>query len=283
MTDQLINTLNELRHWFESERKSISKGNGSPWSMWQCEEQIAKIDAALAIAAQSVAPVVPEGYVIAPAYRGYAHLGIGEYLLNNSLGYPAELMISIATAQDKAGRIVGDVGYNAVGSMVQPEDMAVRIRFENEAGLNALEQQLRFLREGHFTTRPTQDATQPASDKEIRKRVTAALGLPVDGLRNGKPVGFAWDYLIGLIEDMTKHDDDAQPAQEPVATQPATPEQDVKAVALLPERVVDQLIPDGLIWHDEAALALLQEFAVNIQNEVIARLPLSTAQKIGDL
>jgi hypothetical protein len=55
-------------------------------------------------------------------------------------------------------------------------------------------------------------SAQPvASDKEIRKRVTAALGLPVDGLRNGKPVGFAWDYLIGLIEDMTKHVDDAQP------------------------------------------------------------------------
>lgn len=43
----LLQALKEVKHWFESERKSISKGNGSQWSMWQCEEQIEVIDAAI--------------------------------------------------------------------------------------------------------------------------------------------------------------------------------------------------------------------------------------------
>jgi hypothetical protein len=43
----LIEALQNVRHWFESERKSISKGNGSQWSMWQCDEQMEAIDAAL--------------------------------------------------------------------------------------------------------------------------------------------------------------------------------------------------------------------------------------------
>jgi len=46
--ERYLAALLELRNWFESERKSISKGNGSQWSMWQCEEQIAIIDAARA-------------------------------------------------------------------------------------------------------------------------------------------------------------------------------------------------------------------------------------------
>jgi len=46
--ERYLAALLELRNWFESERKSISKGNGSQWSIWQCEEQIAIIDAARA-------------------------------------------------------------------------------------------------------------------------------------------------------------------------------------------------------------------------------------------
>ena len=45
--DELMAALDEIRHWFESERKSISKGNGSKWSMWQCEAQMAVIDGAI--------------------------------------------------------------------------------------------------------------------------------------------------------------------------------------------------------------------------------------------
>lgn len=46
--DRLQAALLEVRIWFEAERKSISKGNGSRWSMLQCQEQIDAIDAATA-------------------------------------------------------------------------------------------------------------------------------------------------------------------------------------------------------------------------------------------
>lgn len=42
------------------------------------------------------------------------------------------------------------------------------------------------------------------ADLEARKRVAAALDLPTNGLRDGKPVSFGWEYLIGLIEDAVK-------------------------------------------------------------------------------
>jgi len=92
-----------------------------------------------------------EGFVLAPHFRGYAHLGIGAYLINHSAaGNPAELVISIATEEEKAGRVVGDERPNPDGNEIQPEVIAVRLRFENVAGLDALEQQLRHLRAEHF-------------------------------------------------------------------------------------------------------------------------------------
>lgn len=48
MSDVLIKALTEVRNWCESERKSISKGNGSSWNAMQLAEQIDLIDAALA-------------------------------------------------------------------------------------------------------------------------------------------------------------------------------------------------------------------------------------------
>lgn len=44
----LRQALEETLAWFETERKSISKGNGSTWSMLQCQEQIDRIRQALA-------------------------------------------------------------------------------------------------------------------------------------------------------------------------------------------------------------------------------------------
>lgn len=86
-----------------------------------------------------------------PAFRGYAELGAGQYLLNNSAkGEPVELIISIATEEEKAGRVVGDHRDNPDGHILQPEAMAVRLRFASVAGLDALESQLRMLREEHF-------------------------------------------------------------------------------------------------------------------------------------
>lgn len=94
---------------------------------------------------------LPEGLVVAPHYRGYANLGTGNYMLNHSAEMdPAELIISIATAAEKEGRAVGSESDNPPGAMIQPEDIAVRIRFETVAGLDALESQLRYLRQVHF-------------------------------------------------------------------------------------------------------------------------------------
>ncbi|HJV75398.1 MAG TPA: hypothetical protein VJ654_14320 [Noviherbaspirillum sp.] len=45
---ELLLAVQAVRYWFEAERKSISKGNGSQWSMWQCEEQMEAIDTAIA-------------------------------------------------------------------------------------------------------------------------------------------------------------------------------------------------------------------------------------------
>lgn len=41
----------QLRHWFATQRKAISKGCGSTWDMLQCDEQIDLIDAAIASSA----------------------------------------------------------------------------------------------------------------------------------------------------------------------------------------------------------------------------------------
>lgn len=107
---------------------------------------------------------LPDDYVIAPHYRGYARLGIGAYLLNvSAIGEPAELIISVATVEDAAGRVVGEDSPN-VAAAIEPEVMAVRLRFENVAGLDALEKRLRMLREDHF---PESLAPTPSMDQEI--------------------------------------------------------------------------------------------------------------------
>lgn len=104
-----------------------------------------------ALAAQPAHAAVPPGYVLVPDYKGYANLGAGQYLLNISgADGPPELIISIASDEEKAGRTVGDWRENPPGTVIQPEQIAVRLRFASEAGLAALEQQLRRLREERF-------------------------------------------------------------------------------------------------------------------------------------
>ena len=90
------------------------------------------------------------GKVMAPHYRGYASLGCGQYILNNTADFPAELIISIATDEETSGRAVGDSRNLEPRNILHSEDMVVQLRFENVAGLDALEQQLRFLREDLF-------------------------------------------------------------------------------------------------------------------------------------
>ena len=85
-------------------------------------------------------------------YRGYANLGTGQYCINHSRsGVPAELVITLATDEEKAGRAVGEERDNAPDAVIQPDAMCVRLRFWSVAGLDALEQQLRYLRDVHFT------------------------------------------------------------------------------------------------------------------------------------
>ena len=89
-------------------------------------------------------------YVLAPHFRGFAHLGLGRYRLFHSRpGVDAELFIVPATPDETAGRVVGDLRDDGPDE-IPAELMAVRLRFENAAGLDALEQQLRLLRETHF-------------------------------------------------------------------------------------------------------------------------------------
>jgi hypothetical protein len=94
---------------------------------------------------------IPNGMVVAPDYRGYAHMGLGLYVINHSAaGEAPELAISIATEAQKAGRAVGDERDNEPGAQVMPEYIAVRLCFANVTGLDALEGQLRHLRRVHF-------------------------------------------------------------------------------------------------------------------------------------
>lgn len=109
---------------------------------------------------QQAQPPAPDGWVMVPDYRGYAALGTGQYLLDISGdANPAELIIHIATGEEKDGRTVGDLRDKSnPGEMIQPEKMAVRLAFFTVAGLDALEQQLRILRETHFAAAPAAPA-----------------------------------------------------------------------------------------------------------------------------
>jgi hypothetical protein len=109
----------------------------------------ALIDRGASQAAQS-------GMVMVPEYRGYAALGTGQYILDISAdANPAELIIHVATEEEKEGRTVGDLRDKPnPGNEIPPEKMAVRLAFFTVAGLDALEQQLRILRETHFAAAP---------------------------------------------------------------------------------------------------------------------------------
>jgi len=121
-------------------------------------------------AAPAAAPAAP-----APSEcRGYAHLGIGAYVINHSrAGTEPELVISLATEEEKRGRVVGDTRDNQPDAVLQPDAMVVRLRFENEVGFDALLHQLKLLREVHFPDPddgryhgfPPQDAA-PAPDAD---------------------------------------------------------------------------------------------------------------------
>jgi hypothetical protein len=110
---------------------------------------------------------VPQGYVLAPEWRGYALLGSGRYLINHSADFDpdlgAELIITLATDEDREGdRQIGESRPTKnPGEPIQADDMVIRIGFLSERGLFALEDQLSEIRKLHFAAAPSPEATQP--------------------------------------------------------------------------------------------------------------------------
>ena len=115
-----------------------------------------------------------------PDFRGYAALGTGQYLLSAcpaTEDLPAELVISIATEEEKAGRVIGDLKDVEPGTEIDPSSMAVRLAFFSVSGLDALEQQLRILREESFpntTPQPDRVTTKESYVEFCTTRLTRA-------------------------------------------------------------------------------------------------------------
>lgn len=153
---------------------------------------------------------LPAGYVVAPDFRGYAHLGVGAYVLNHSgPGELPELVVSVATEEEKAGRVIGDHRDNPPGHVLQPDAMAVRLRFENVAGLDALESQLLMLREEHFpgTSHQAIDKAQTEAYAEGRKDEADENGaasrlIDAWAASHGKPV--PWDKAVEIVAIVNK-------------------------------------------------------------------------------
>ena len=116
-----------------------------------------------------------------PDFRGYAALGTGQYLLNAcpaTEDLPAELVISIATEEEKADRVIGDLKVVEPGTEIDPSSMAVRLAFFSVSGLDALEQQLHILREESFSN------TTPQPDRTAE--LEAALKVARDDIHSAK-------------------------------------------------------------------------------------------------
>lgn len=178
--------------------ESIKRYNFMPDAVWG--DIIAAFD--------RVSPAAPErsetpadDYVMAPHYRGYASLGTGQYLLNNSRAdHAASLIISVATEAEKAGRVVGDERDNEPDAVFQPEAMAVRIDFTSVAGLDALENQLRKLRAEHFPAPTVSSSAAPSEVKVIDIGHGATLQRQ---LKTTGAVGWLMYNEHGLVRSLT--------------------------------------------------------------------------------
>lgn len=138
---------------------------------------MSKEQARAALLAHIQRGAVPEGYDIAPAFRGYAKLGIGQYVVYNCPRTDEDhpwLVIAIATEEEKAGLQVGELRQSQPWLMIQPERIAVRIDFTCAAALDALEQQLRFLREDSFPESLTAPAPDQLDDTDVADMAQAA-------------------------------------------------------------------------------------------------------------
>lgn len=153
-----------------------------------------------------------------PDFRGYAALGTGQYLLNAcpaTEDLPAELVISIATEEEKAGRVIGDLKDVEPGTEIDPSSMAVRLAFFSVSGLDALEQQLRILREESFPN------TTPQPDRVAE--LEAALKVARDGIdkflvaNDPTEFGCACDLSVGYLCGPCHADKQQQPLKDALA------------------------------------------------------------------
>ena len=102
----------------------------------------------------------PDGWVLAPAWRGYALLGTRNYLLNHSAAPPdpelgAEFFITFASEADKAGnRQVGESRDTDVSGPIEAKDMVLRIGFTCHEAVDALTDQLALMRKENFPDAP---------------------------------------------------------------------------------------------------------------------------------
>lgn len=105
---------------------------------------------------------------VQPDQKGYARLGTGQYCIDHTPGPPdpelgAELIITIASEQDKAGnrQVAEERDTDPSAGPIQPEQMVIRIGFMSAAAIDALESQLRHLRRENFP-----ESTGGVRDKE---------------------------------------------------------------------------------------------------------------------
>ncbi len=104
------------------------------------------------------------------AHRGYALMGAGAYILTVCDGDERgpELVISLATDEERAARTVGDLRDVVRGQEIPLERTAIRLQFASIAGLDAVEQQLRFLREElQARSASDADARTPAQSSTV--------------------------------------------------------------------------------------------------------------------
>lgn len=152
----------------------------------------------------AAAPPAPEPVI--PAYRGYAALGTGQYVINHSAaGYPAELVITLATEADKAGRQIGESRDNQPDApLIQADEMVIRIAFTSERGLFALEDQLAWIRRVHFPCPPAPEPTAAPVDDLGDDAAMIAFRAQYPSASRAKHIYLWTPFLVGWQECAAK-------------------------------------------------------------------------------
>ena len=133
---------------FENVLALIKSGNKAPEAIADFRAEVTR----LATGRQT-----PDGWVLAPAWRGYALLGTRNYLLNHSAAptdpeLGAEFFITFASEADKSGnRQVGEsCDTDLESGPIEAKDMVLRIGFTCHEAVDALTDQLALMRKENF-------------------------------------------------------------------------------------------------------------------------------------